>query len=125
MYSGNGPTQAGVLPLNSVKLLEEDLGGSDFDWTEFKRDIDLGTGYDYLMFQVNTQEGNQTGDFIAIDDVSIVGEGLPVVTPEDEIVPEITPNPDIDIPSIDNPEIKNPNPLGTNSSEIPNQGIFT
>ncbi|MEO0935289.1 MAG: hypothetical protein AAFY21_16555, partial [Cyanobacteria bacterium J06641_2] len=123
LYSGTGPTQAGVLPMNSVKLLEEDLGGTDYDWTEFTRDIDLGTGYDYLMFQVNTLEGNQPGDYIAIDDVSLTGEGLPVVTPEDEIVPEITPDPDIDIPSIDNPES-----LGTNTIENQNnlnQGIFT
>lgn len=126
LYSGSGPTQAGVLPMNSVKLLEEDLGGTDYDWTEFKRDIDLGTGYDYLMFQVNTQEGNQAGDFIAIDDVSIVGEGLPVVIPEDEIVPEIIEDtPDIETPSIENPQVNNPNPLGTNPSEISNQGIFT
>ena len=29
LYSGKGPTQIGVLPMNSVKLLEEDLGDSD------------------------------------------------------------------------------------------------
>ncbi|MEO1429783.1 MAG: G8 domain-containing protein [Cyanobacteria bacterium J06633_8] len=109
LYSGKGPTQVGVLPMDSVKLLEEDFGGSDYDWKQITRDIDLGTGYDYLMFQVNTKEANQSGDFIAIYDVAITGEGLPIVTPEEIIVPEIIEElPEIEIPPIENPEVIEP-----------------
>ncbi|AFY54653.1 G8 domain-containing protein [Rivularia sp. PCC 7116] len=126
LYSGEGPTQVGVLPMDSFKLLEEDFGGSDYDWKEITRDIDLGTGYDYLMFQINTKEANQSGDLIAIDDVAIIGEGLPIVTPEDIIVPELIQElPEIEIPTIDIPEIENPQTLGTNPLEIENSGIYT
>ncbi len=125
LYSGEGPTQVGVLPMNSVKLLEEDLGGSSYDWKEFTRDIELETGYDYLMFQVNTSQANDAGDFIGIDDVEIIGEGLPIVIPEDIIVPELIQNlPEIDIPPIE--IINNPEILGTNQPELAqNNGIFT
>ncbi|MBV6624359.1 MAG: DUF4114 domain-containing protein [Rivularia sp. (in: Bacteria)] len=122
LYSGNGPTQVGVLPMDSVTLLEEDFGGSDYDWKEITRDIDLGTGYDYLMFQINTKEANQAGDMIAIDDIAITGAGLPIVTPEEIIVPEIIQElPEIEIPEIEIPTIDNPELLG---QAQPN-GIFT
>ena len=122
LYSGKGPTQAGILPMDSAKLLEEDFGGSDYDWKEITRDIDLGTGYDYLMFQVNTSAADDAGDFIGIDDVEIIGEGLPIVTAEDVIVPEIIEElPEIYIPPIDVPTIDNPEILGQTQAN----GIFT
>ncbi|MGB3637912.1 MAG: DUF4114 domain-containing protein, partial [Rivularia sp. (in: cyanobacteria)] len=128
LYSGEGPTQVGVLSMNSVKLLEEDLGGSSYDWKEFTRDIDLETGYDYLMFQVNTSQADDSGDFIDIDDVELIGEGLPIVIPEDIIVPELIQNPpEINIPPIE--IINNPEILGQTQPELAqdtqNNGIFT
>ncbi len=125
LYFGTGPTQVGVLPMNSIKLLEEDLGGSTYDWKEIIHDIDLGTGYDYLMFQVNTSQADDSGDFIAIDDVAIVGEALPIVISEEIILPELIQDPPIDIPVID--IIDNPEIIGQTQLEIlpQNNGIFT
>ena len=132
LYSGEGPTQVGVLPMNSTKLLEEDLGGTNYDWKKVIRDIDLGTGYDYLMFQINTSQADESGDFIAIDDVEIIGEGLPIVTPENITLPELIQPPDIDIPTIDTPPIEiidNSEIIETNQPELvqntQNNGIFT
>ena len=82
------------------------------------------------MFQINTSQANDSGDFIAIDDVAIVGEGLPIVTPEEIILPELIQDPPIDIPPIDIPVIDNPEIIETNQPEIlapntQNKGIFT
>ncbi|MGB3755382.1 MAG: DUF4114 domain-containing protein, partial [Rivularia sp. (in: cyanobacteria)] len=68
-----------------------------------------------------------------IDDVEIIGEGLPIVTPEDIILPELIQEPpEIDIPPIDIPVIEiinNPEILGQTQPELAqdtqNNGIFT
>lgn len=51
-------------------LLEEEFGFADYDWTTFQRDIDFGTGYQFIVIKINTA-GVAAGDMQAIDNVSL------------------------------------------------------
>ncbi|MEM9135936.1 MAG: G8 domain-containing protein [Cyanobacteria bacterium P01_F01_bin.42] len=61
------PRQVGALPFEMTELLNVDLGGSNYDWQTFDFDINLGSGFEYLVAEINTADSRQAGDFIAID----------------------------------------------------------
>ncbi|MEQ9236918.1 PA14 domain-containing protein [Coleofasciculus sp. E2-BRE-01] len=65
----NGPTQAGAIPMNRTLLLEETVGGSTFDWTNFEWDVDFGDGHQFVVFSVNSSRHTSDSDFIAVDNV--------------------------------------------------------
>lgn len=70
-YSGLGPTQAGVLPMQSDKLLEQSLGGKNFNWKTFGWDVNLGAGYQFLLVQIQADKVNHQGDYVAVDNVRL------------------------------------------------------
>ena len=70
-YWNEGPIKVGTLPMKSDKLLEQNIGGSDFDWTTFNWDVDLGDGYQFLLIQVVGDKVGNDGDFVAIDNVKM------------------------------------------------------
>lgn len=67
--SSDGPTQVGAIPMNRTLLLEETVGGSTFDWKNFKWDVDFGDGYQFVVFSVNPDKKTSESDFIAVDNV--------------------------------------------------------
>ena len=72
-----GPEQVGTLPMQRTQLVNQEYGGEDgnfFDWKNISLDVDLGKGYEYLLFQVNTTHAKDVGDDIAIDNVSLSGK---------------------------------------------------
>ncbi|MEO1385990.1 MAG: G8 domain-containing protein [Cyanobacteria bacterium J06634_6] len=76
----DGIRQIGTLPMQSELLLQKDFGGVSgefFDWKNFSYDVDLGDGYDHLLFKVISNKAKDKGDVVAIDDVSLTGSGKP------------------------------------------------
>ncbi|MGF1521664.1 MAG: G8 domain-containing protein [Leptolyngbyaceae cyanobacterium] len=96
-WEDTGPEKVGALPMSRTLLNEQAFGGEDgefFDWKNFSSDVNLGDGYDYLMFQVQTKRAADKGDSIAIDNVKLAGEfngSTPTPTPEP--TPQPTPQP--------------------------------
>jgi hypothetical protein len=80
-WEQTGPTKVGTLPMQRTALATKTFGGqtapaSDFfDWKNISMDVNLGSGYDYLMFQVNTAATRDVKDIVAIDNVSLSGAG--------------------------------------------------
>lgn len=70
-YWGGGPEQAGALPMTRQQLAAKTLGAGTFDWTHQRWDVDLGNGYQFLMVQIRTLGTNDSGDFVAIDNVQL------------------------------------------------------
>ncbi|MEL7350910.1 MAG: LamG-like jellyroll fold domain-containing protein [Cyanobacteria bacterium J06560_5] len=99
-YQQTGPEKIGTLPMQSTELLVKDFGGPDgpegdfFNWKNFSFDLDLGKGYDHLLFQVNTSRTSNPADYVAIDNVSLTGAansisgggGSPVVANPNPVV---------------------------------------
>jgi Cadherin-like domain/G8 domain/PKD domain/RTX calcium-binding nonapeptide repeat (4 copies) len=73
-YWSNGPQQAGALPMQRQQLVSQVWGGSTFDWTHLSLDANLGNGYQFLMLEVSSVGANDAGDFVAIDNVQLVGD---------------------------------------------------
>lgn len=76
-WDTTGPQQVGSLPMQRTQLVSQSYGGPEgesFDWKKMDLNVDLGKGYEYLLFQVNTERGNDSGDRIAIDNVSLAGK---------------------------------------------------
>jgi Ca2+-binding RTX toxin-like protein len=73
-YWGNGPEQAGALPMQRQQLVSQTLGGSTFDWTHQSWNVDLANGYQFLMVEVRSLGANDVGDLAAIDNVQLVGD---------------------------------------------------
>ncbi|MEM9090257.1 MAG: LamG-like jellyroll fold domain-containing protein, partial [Cyanobacteria bacterium P01_F01_bin.53] len=75
-YEQTGPEQIGTLGMRRTALVDENFGGEGgefFDWKNFSFDVDLGKGYDHLLFQVNTTRTKNAGDYVAIDNVALTG----------------------------------------------------
>ncbi|MEM8504521.1 MAG: G8 domain-containing protein [Cyanobacteria bacterium P01_D01_bin.1] len=93
-WEPTGPSQVGTLPMQHTQLLSQQYGGEDgefFDWKNISLDVDLGSGYEYLLFQVNATRAGDAGDDIAIDNVSLIGEANsapPRPTPKPKPTPE-------------------------------------
>ncbi len=106
-WKATGPSQVGTLPMQRTQLLSQQYGGENgefFDWKNISLDVDLGEGYEYLLFQVNTTRGGDAGDYIAIDNFSLTGQANSISTPPR---PAQTPNPTPNPNPIPKP---NPNP---------------
>jgi hypothetical protein len=76
VWEKKGPQQAGVLPMQRKQLLEQKMGGENgatFDWKKLKWSVNLGQGYQFLLFQVNTTATLDAGDFVGLDNVSLTG----------------------------------------------------
>ena len=78
-WEQTGPTRIGALPMQRTELVKAVYGGKEgpdsdfFDWKNISMDVDLGSGYDYLMFQVNSSGSRDPNDIVAIDDVLLSG----------------------------------------------------
>ena len=66
-----GPQKAGAIPMKKTRLLQETVGGSTFDWTNFTWDLDFGNGYQFVVFQVNSTGFSPRKDMVAIDNIQI------------------------------------------------------
>ncbi|MBT9311752.1 G8 domain-containing protein [Leptothoe kymatousa] len=104
-----GPEQVGTLPMSSELLYADVFGGEDgefFDSQTLSKTVDLGDGYQFLMFRVDATGIDNNGDAVAIDNVQLGGdyqgstptpapEPTPAPTPEPtpEPAPEPTPEP--------------------------------
>ncbi|NBD16307.1 MAG: DUF4347 domain-containing protein [Cyanobacteria bacterium] len=75
-WTMEGPLPAGALPMERTKLMEVSLGGSTYDWKNVNAEIDLGGGYQFVVFQIATSGvGNSK---LAIDNVKLISESAPV-----------------------------------------------
>jgi G8 domain/PKD domain len=72
-YGGAGPQQAGALPMQRQQLATKTLGGKTFNWAHQSWNVDLATGYQFLMVEVRTVGANDAGDLVAIDNVQLTG----------------------------------------------------
>jgi hypothetical protein len=72
-YVGNGPQQAGALPMQRQLLASQTFGGSSFDWTHQHWDVNLGNGYQFLMVEIRSVVANDVGDFVAVDNIKLTG----------------------------------------------------
>ena len=114
--AANGPQQVGTLPMQRTALATKTFtkqNGGFFDWKNISLDVNLGKGYDYLLFQVNAERGNNPKDLIAIDNVSLMGKanaigGDPVPPDNGSNSPVVPTNPPTPEPT---PEPKTPQPI--------------
>ncbi|WP_121970436.1 CAP domain-containing protein [Leptolyngbya sp. BC1307] len=86
-WEGTGPTQPGTLPMQRTQLVSKAFGGEAgefFDWKNFNMDVNLGKGYDYLLFQVSTTRTNNPQDYVAIDNISLTGAADTLSKPSGE-----------------------------------------
>ena len=100
-WEPTGPERVGSLPMQRKELVSQYYGGPQgefFDWKNINLDVNLGKGYEYLLFQVNTKRGTDRGDRIAIDDVSLAGKA--------NTVPDTSSNPTVSPPT--RPPVKTP-----------------
>lgn len=86
LWEDSGPYRSGTLPMQRAKLADVTLGGDNFDWRNFQWNVDLGQGYDYLLVRVNTEGTKDQGDFVAVDDIRLFGDG--VSTPDSSPIPK-------------------------------------
>ena len=71
-WQASGPQQVGAIPMQRTNLLEETVGGSTFDWTNFSWNLNFGDGYQFIVFQVNPSGVEPAkGDYVAIDNIKI------------------------------------------------------
>jgi hypothetical protein len=95
-------TAAGIVPFEKTLLVNANIGGQAPAWKTFSWDINLGTGYDYLVVQVSANDPFSSSD-IRIDDVSLVGTGAPVALP---VAPNLPPDITIDLPARSSPRLE-------------------
>ena len=106
-WEGEGSSQIGALPMQRTQLVSENFGGETgefFDWKNFSYDVDLGDGYDYLMFQVKGTHLLEDGDDVALDNVSLTGKANSVpgsLNPPNTInpSPKFAPRPSVPLKS--------------------------
>jgi Domain of unknown function (DUF4347)/G8 domain/PKD domain len=70
-WTVEGPQQVGAIPLQKTKLLEESVGATSFDWTNYTWNTDFGNGYQFIVFQVNSTGVDPGNDMVAIDNIKI------------------------------------------------------
>lgn len=96
-WEEKGPQQVGTLPMQRTRLVSQTYGGENgafFDWKNISLNANLGNGYEYLLFQVNTSAAYDVGDNISIDNVSLTGKSNSIpVSPIPKPVPIPTPTP--------------------------------
>ncbi|NER79946.1 MAG: PKD domain-containing protein [Leptolyngbya sp. SIO1D8] len=83
-WEESGPIQVGTLPMSRTLLYQKTFGGEQgnfFDWKTFNANVNLGDGYDYLMFQVKADKTRDAGDVVALDNVRLTG-AAPTLQPQ-------------------------------------------
>ena len=75
----DGPKQAGAIDMESVQLLDVDLGDDSYDWQHRTWDLDLGHGYQFLLLEMHVKNTHHAGDYVAVDNVSLTGDGAIVL----------------------------------------------
>ncbi len=96
-WQPEGPQQLGTLPMQRTELASEMYGGEEgefFDWKNISLDVDLGQGYDYLLFQVNATHVKDAGDDVSIDNVSLTGAPNSIPGAPTTSAPTFSPSPD-------------------------------
>lgn len=130
-HQTTGPYQVGTLPMERTQLSSltfNKQNGGLFDWKTISTDVNLGKGYDYLLFQVNADKIKDAQDFVAIDNLSLTGKGdvadktsAPFIN-----VSSPTPNPSptnpSSSPSPTNP-LSNPSPTNLAPNPTPNPNL--
>ncbi|MEO0769552.1 MAG: LamG-like jellyroll fold domain-containing protein, partial [Cyanobacteria bacterium J06649_4] len=102
--------------MQRTALVTKSYGGQNgdfFDWKNLSFDVNLGQGYDYLMFQVNTSRVSNSKDYVAIDNLSLQGKASS--TEGSSLPPTTVPNPV-------EPNPINPNPRNPSSPKSPLPG---
>ncbi len=111
-----GPYQVGTLPMQRTQLASLNFNqqnGGLFDWKTISTDVNLGKGYDYLLFQVNAEKIKDAKDFVAIDNLSLAGKGN---TSGGTSVPPI----DVSSPAPNDPSPTVPSPTDSPPKPAPN-----
>ncbi|MEM7793219.1 MAG: G8 domain-containing protein [Cyanobacteria bacterium P01_C01_bin.118] len=98
VWEGNGPTQVGTLPMQRSLLSRQEIGGENgqfFNWKKINTDVNLGNGYDFLLFQAKAQRVLDPGDSVAIDNVQLGGayNGSGPTSPQPKPAPAPKPTP--------------------------------
>ncbi|MEM9949208.1 MAG: LamG-like jellyroll fold domain-containing protein, partial [Cyanobacteria bacterium P01_D01_bin.36] len=101
IWDAEGPSQVGTLPMQRTELVSQTYGGENapasefFDWKDLSFDVNLGQGYEYLLFQVNATRALDGGDRIELDDVSLTGKAntTPGPNPDPDPNPPTPPSP--------------------------------
>ena len=69
------PEEVEQYAFSSTTLLQTDVGGSSFGWTNYSWTLDFGGGYEYIVVQVTAEEvDGPGGDQVGIDNVSLTGD---------------------------------------------------
>jgi len=71
----HGPRHAGALPMERQELVRQTVGGDSFDWTTLTWDLDFGSGYQFLVFQINTVGTDDADDRVVVDNILLTGDG--------------------------------------------------
>ncbi len=109
-HQTTGPYQVGTLPMEQTKLATKTFdkqNGGLFDWKTISTDVNLGKGYDYLLFQVNAEKIKDPKDFVAVDNLSLTGKGNAASNTPDSDSNILSPSPD---PTLPNPSLPSPLP---------------
>ncbi|EDX83055.1 PKD domain protein [Synechococcus sp. PCC 7335] len=81
LAEGDGPTQAGTIPMTRELLFGKTFGGNDkdgfFDFKDFTETVDFGDGYQHLVARVKTDRTNDRGDSVALSYFELGTEGQP------------------------------------------------
>ena len=130
-WEDEGPTKVGAMPMQRTQLVDDMFGGETgkdsefFDWKTLSYDVDLGKGYDYLLFQVKGSRMADSGDYVAVDNVSLNGPANSIpgqINPPNTInpTPSFAPSspdkptpPPVTEPDTEEPDTENPDTPGS------------
>ncbi len=114
LTEGDGPVQAGTIPMTRNLLFQKTYGGLNgqfFDFKDFKETIDLGDGYQHLVARLETDLTDDRGDSVALDYFELGTEGVPPgELPITDSSPITDPDPDPVTPDPD-PVTPDPDPV--------------
>lgn len=96
----NEPSAAGAMPFERTTLVNQSLGGGipagvSSEWKTFSWDVNLGTGYDFIVVQISSYQP-AAGVTVLVDDVSLTGPGTFIALPP---VPNQNPEVTLDLPA--------------------------
>ncbi|MEM8809287.1 MAG: G8 domain-containing protein, partial [Cyanobacteria bacterium P01_G01_bin.38] len=97
VWENTGPTKVGALPMSRTLLSKQTFGGENgqfFNWKNFSTDVDLGNGYQFLLFQAKGEKVLDPGDSVAIDNIKLTGAANSIApTPLPKPTPKPLPDP--------------------------------
>ena len=79
------PRQAGATPMQSTLLLDQQLGGVTYDWRTFTWDVNLGDGYQFIVFKIYLQNVNTNGGDVVVFDNLLLGHPTRPAAADDTI----------------------------------------